>query len=310
MSKLAALLAKQKEASNAGASTANSEGALGAGESTQLPAGSVGTGDVPGIDRASPAGTGTTPDPAAQPADANPNGVPVAAPKAGLRFGIRSQGTSGDSGRNVPVRDGGNADAGGAGNEVVTPPAAEPAPLSFDDPMPEKPKGLGGLLAIRSTPSTLAEQAPKNLIVPTGDGGAFSLDDIAGFDTTDTGPSAAQIYADMIPADMPDRPLPEDMSAGMQGFLGLIENVYSVLNEPEIFGQTIRNLMSELAENPEYDKLLVDADVNTMMRGLRQTMGLAQIKKQSTKRGPAKKVKEIGVLAGNLDSMFGGGEFD
>lgn len=180
-------------------------------------------------------------------------------------------------------------------------------------PVEVKKTGLASLLGVKSTPNKLTDAAPKpKIAVPSGEGGAFSLDDIANFETADE-PDAHQIYADMIPADMPDRELPEDMTDGMQSFVELIGSVYETLNEPEAFGQVIRNLMAELQENPEYDKLLVDADVNSMMRGLRQTMGLAQIKKASTKKSPVGKKALSGkaaMLATSLEGMFGEDDFD
>ena len=194
--------------------------------------------------------------------------------------------------------------------------ATPAAPVNNGGVAVVKPAGLtGGLAAlggVRSTPLDIAERSSHSALESaSGSDGSFSLDDIANFEGTDDGPSALDIYNDMIPADMPDRELPEEMTEGMDSFVSLIRSVYDVLNDPEQFGSTIRNLMAELQENPEYDKLLVDADVNTMMRGLRQTMGLAQIKKASTKKGAAKKTPSAKTLelATSLDGMFSDDDF-
>lgn len=179
------------------------------------------------------------------------------------------------------------------------------------------PKGLAFLAgrAVASTPAKVDDVAPKAApIVPTGSGGTFSLADLDSYEAP-SAPDPFQQYADMIPADLPDRPLPDDITPQQLEFVQLVESTYHILNEPEAFGQVIRNMMAELSENPEYDKLIVDADINAMMRGMRGTMGLAQIKKASNKRGASKKApseKAISLATGaaELDNMFGDGAFD
>lgn len=120
------------------------------------------------------------------------------------------------------------------------------------------------------------------------------------------------IYSDMLPATAPPRELPEDMDEGQRGFVTLIEGIYTSMNDPELFGNIIRSFMQELASNSEYDKLLVDADVNAMMRGLRDSMGMARIKKaEKPARGGSKKTPKAAEFTSALDSMdFGDGAFD
>jgi hypothetical protein len=42
--------------------------------------------------------------------------------------------------------------------------------------------------------------------------------------------------------------------------------------------------MMELQENPEYEKLVSDTDVHVMIRAMRNTMGLARVRKQAKQR--------------------------
>lgn len=120
------------------------------------------------------------------------------------------------------------------------------------------------------------------------------------------------IHSDMIPAEMPPRELPADMTQEMQGFVTLVEGIYTCMNDPELFGNVIRNLMQELQSHPEYDKLLVDEDVGAMMKGLRSSMGMAVIKKQEkTPRKASAKAPKTAAMASALDNMdFGDGAWD
>lgn len=91
-------------------------------------------------------------------------------------------------------------------------------------------------------------------------------------------------FFDEIEATAPDRELDPDLTPGMLDFVGNLDNIYTYLNDAEMFGQGIRTVMMELQEHPEYDKLVSDQDVHVMIRAMRNTMGLARIKKQAKKR--------------------------
>lgn len=113
----------------------------------------------------------------------------------------------------------------------------------------------------------------------------FSLDDLAGLDESST-PAlvTGSGFPDEIEATAPDRDLSPDLEAGQLGFIESLDNIYQVLNDPEMFGQSVRLIMMELQENPEYIKLISDQDVHTMIAAMRNTMGLARIKKQAKSR--------------------------
>lgn len=121
-------------------------------------------------------------------------------------------------------------------------------------------------------------------------------------------------YSDEVPATAPTRELPEDLDETQKSFVMLLNGIYSVLYDPELFGQMVRNIMSELQENPEYEKLLADEDVNAMMRGLRESMGMAKIKKAEKTKGGGRTGKaavvKASALASTIDGMFDDGDFD
>jgi hypothetical protein len=89
---------------------------------------------------------------------------------------------------------------------------------------------------------------------------------------------------DEIEATAPDRELPEDITPDMEGFVESLNAMYLVLNDTDMFAQSIRQIMMELQENPEYEKLISDQDVHVMIRAMRNTMGLAKIRKQAKQR--------------------------
>jgi hypothetical protein len=102
---------------------------------------------------------------------------------------------------------------------------------------------------------------------------------------------AASRFADEIPATAPLRELPADMDAQARAFTGSLDSVYKALHEPELLGSVVRGIMIELANHPEYRKLISPMDYHTMVRGMRESMGLARIKKEESKakRTPSKK---------------------
>lgn len=192
-----------------------------------------------------------------------------------------------------------------------------------------KPAGLGlggklnllkrGADSAKSTRPAEPARASVGAVAggPDSDGSAdFSLDDLAGFDESVapalTESSSGSGFIDEIEATAPDRDLPPELERGQLSFVESLDNIYQVLNDPEMFGQSVRIIMSELQENPEYIKLVADQDVHTMIRAMRNTMGLARIKKQEKTRKPraAAAAKKKGAVSddvmGMLDGLVGG----
>lgn len=93
-----------------------------------------------------------------------------------------------------------------------------------------------------------------------------------------------------IPADTPD-----DIRKGMKQFIDLIDGVYGIINDPELLGGVIRSIMIELKSHPQYMQMVAKDDVRLWVKAMRDSMGLARIKKTEakTKRsgGGAKKGK-------------------
>lgn len=143
------------------------------------------------------------------------------------------------------------------------------------------------------------------------------MDDLAGFDET-VAPAVERAadhsgFIDEIEATAPDRDLPPELEVGQLQFVESLDGIYGVLNDPEMFGQSVRIIMMELQENPEYIKLISDTDVHTMIRAMRNTMGLARIKKQEkSRKSPAGKKKAAVVDDKYMDLLnsLGGGDDD
>jgi hypothetical protein len=147
---------------------------------------------------------------------------------------------------------------------------------------------------------------------PASEVDAPSLDSLESLDSTtvegvEPRGSSVTYFADETPASKPTRELPEDLTAEQLGFIGSLDSVYEVLHDPELLGGFITNIMVELKSNPEYTKLIAPEDVRVMVRGMRESMGLARVKKQEAKakRGGARKgskALDADMLA-DLDSL-------
>jgi hypothetical protein len=186
------------------------------------------------------------------------------------------------------VKDGGAPAVAGNSDSESQPEAAKDSPPRM---------GLN-LLRKSSTPASpprkpVAEAAPEKPNPATSD--SFSLDDLASFDAGSIEPiresATRQGFIDEIEATAPDRELPADLSAQQLGFVEQLDGIYQVLNDADMFAQCVRVLMIELQENPEYIKLVSDQDVHTMIRGMRNSMGLARIRKQEKSRKTGTKTK-------------------
>lgn len=113
-------------------------------------------------------------------------------------------------------------------------------------------------------------------------------------------------FPDLIDVQLPERDLPVDITVEGLAFVDQLNVIYSVLHDGELFGQVIRQIMQELQEHPEYIQMIADEDSHVMIRGLRESMGLAQIKKAEKKRTSpnpnAKKPSKVREIDALLDS--------
>lgn len=212
---------------------------------------------------------------------------------------------------------------------TATPPAK--APVEAESPAtpseqppapPTKPKGLGLNTASNfAKPAgpvptkTPASAKPRPAAPALTQGDSFSLEDLAGMSASTVAEAPSESYegfADEIEATAPDRDLPADITAEQLSFVESLDGIYGVLHDSEMFGQTVRMIMMELQENPEYEKLMSDPDVHTMIRGMRRTMGLARVRKQekSRKAGTNKNARKTSGIGDGamqlLNSLMGG----
>ncbi len=244
--------------------------------------GQTGTPDAP---KANPFGT-ATPDASADSTESVPRESETPAsvlPKLGNPFGGQP-----DSG---PPVDGAGVDSGGGSN-------------SGDSE--SRPK-LAGL--------SLGTKPPAESL----DAGAMAgkpLDSLDAIDqSTDTGVAPREgmsSFEDETPATKPTRELPEGLSKEELSFMDMVDGVYEVLHEPDMLGGVIRNIIMELGKNPEYMRLVAPDDIRTWVRGMRDSMGLARIKKTESKAkrsggaGAKSKLVDADMLA-DLDALGIGG---
>jgi hypothetical protein len=111
------------------------------------------------------------------------------------------------------------------------------------------------------------------------------------------GGSGVTYFADETPAIKPTRELPEGITKEQLGFVENLDTIYEVIHDADLLGGVIRNIMIELKSQPEYTKLMAPDDFRTMVRGMRESMGLARVKKQESKAkksGGTRKSKALG----------------
>lgn len=113
-----------------------------------------------------------------------------------------------------------------------------------------------------------------------------SLVDIAGLgeelDGIDPGEEDS-IPLDHIPVTAPARSLPENLTNQQAQFIKSLDSIYNLHADPGMFVDMVRRIMTDMQENPALVSLLADDDSFTMITGLRQQAGMAQVKKVEAK---------------------------
>lgn len=169
----------------------------------------------------------------------------------------------------------------------------------------EQPKP--GLSALRLPTGARDSDSPASAVA------APALDSLDALNTSEdegVAPRGERVayFADETPAVKPTRDLPADITKEQLGFVDMIDGIYEIIHDPDLLGGVIRNIMVELKSNAEYTKLMAPEDFRTMVRGMRESMGLARVKKQESKAkksAPRKsKALDDDVLAG-LDDILG-----
>ncbi len=152
-------------------------------------------------------------------------------------------------------------------------------PKAAEDSPKAAPKLAG--LKLATKPSTMATP-PKQATT------LDSFDDLANLDVSDldevrdttTLPSG---FADETPATAPIRDLPDDLSQQQKNFVDMIDGVYEMIHDIDLMGNVIKAIMVEFKNNPEFEPLIRDDDIRLWIRGMRNNMGLAKIRKQEAK---------------------------
>lgn len=135
-----------------------------------------------------------------------------------------------------------------------------------------------------------------------------SIQDLAGLDASEDlgqAPRGMSQFQDETPATKPMRELPEGLDRASLQFIDLVDGVYEILYDPELLGAVMRNIMIELKGNPQYMRLVAKDDVRTFVQAMRNTMGLAKIKKaEKAPRGKAATTSKGKANDSEMDDAF------
>ena len=169
----------------------------------------------------------------------------------------------------------------------------KPAPTS-ESAGSDRPK-LAGLKLPSSSPAIkLPSGDAKQVAAPV----SLSLESLSESESEGIAPVSSG-FVDETPADKPTRELPEGVTKEELNFLETVDSIYNILHDPELLGGVVRNILIELKSHPEYMKLVAPEDVRQWVRGMRESMGLARIKKTEAK---AKRSGGAGRKSGLVDN--------
>lgn len=153
----------------------------------------------------------------------------------------------------------------------------KPAPSSESAQL-DRPK----LAGLKLPGSSAAVKLPDSNAKQVDTGAGLSLESLS--ESTDEGIAPVSSgFIDETPADKPTRELPEGITKEELNFLETVDSIYNILHDPELLGGVVRNILIELKSHPEYMKLVAPEDVRQWVRGMRESMGLARIKKTEAK---------------------------
>src|SRR3546814_11174074 len=101
--------------------------------------------------------------------------------------------------------------------------------------------------------------------------------DVSGIESLDE-PTERSQFPDEIEATAPARELPADLTAQQLQFVESLDVIYTVLHDADMLGQSIRSVMQELQENKEFIQLVSDNEIQTMIKAIRNLIGVAKIR--------------------------------
>lgn len=175
--------------------------------------------------------------------------------------------------------------------------AANPAKLSLQNATAnDDSEGGGGGAAV--SPSA------GNDLGALGD---IDLGDVAENRKDDTPAATSEIFADEIPVDKPTRELPAELQPQQQAFIGLLDSVYDLHCDPDAVKSAIQTLMIDMRETPHLADLIVENDVQIIVRRMSQILGFrkASAVTKKTKRATSKSAKVKAEIANVFDDMLG-----
>jgi len=111
-----------------------------------------------------------------------------------------------------------------------------------------------------------------------------------------------------VPANEIERILPEGATEPMLAFVALLDSVPKLFHDPETMKHQVRNIMVALQEEESFVEMIMPQDLQHIIRGMRETLEGAAIKKAAKKRAPAKKklTKLSADDMADLDSLMAG----
>lgn len=144
--------------------------------------------------------------------------------------------------------------------------------------------------------SPIQEVPAPSVPATLADDDSFTLEGLSNFEDEGVAPVALRQtksqFDDETPATKPQRELPGDAEKGLLQFVSLIDGVYEIIGDSELLGNVIRSIMIELKSNPQYMKQVHKEDVHQWVKAMRDSMGMARIKKQEKKKAaPGSKAK-------------------
>lgn len=166
----------------------------------------------------------------------------------------------------------------------------------YGDVKPAAKAGLGGF-KFKAKPST---DKPKEGIVPAvtaetrlgiGDSLPTKVHDAAPQESMVEEPLTKTLMPNEVPAEAVVREIADDASPGILKFIEMLDAVPKLFHDPDTLGQVIRNIMVSLSEEESFIEMVQPDDYKFIIRGMRDVLEGAAIKKASTKRKSSSKRK-------------------
>lgn len=168
------------------------------------------------------------------------------------------------------------------------------AVLDAESTHKETPKGLGGF---KFKPKPATESVPAALVSTTG-----PVSDAAPQESLKVEESSPPtLMPNEVPAEAVVRELADDASPGVLKFVEMLDSVPKLFHDPDTLGQVIRNIMVSLSEEESFIQMVQPDDYKFIIRGMRDVLEGAAIKKASTKRKASpKKAKKTALDSDDL----------